>query len=110
MRWQVHFYNQDVYDNLMRWPNKIKERFIRLVELIEEYGADLGLPHTRALGNGLFELRVKGQEGIGRVFFCYAVNKRVIILHSFIKKTQNIPLQELNLAKKRLKEAQNHEL
>ena len=73
-------------------------------------GADLGMPYTRSLGGGLFELRVKAQEGIGRAFFCYVVNKRVIILHGFIKKTQKTPLQELQLAKERLKKVKNYEL
>lgn len=59
---------------------------------------------TRALGDGLFELRVKGREGIGKAFFCYVVGKRIIILHGFIKKEQKTPPKELRLAKERLKE------
>ena len=110
MRWQVSFYNDILYEDLMRWPSKIKGRFIRLVELMEEYGTNLGMPHTRALGDGLFELRVKGQEGIGRVIFCYGYGKKVVFLHGFIKKTQEIPLKELRLAKERLKEVKKYEL
>lgn len=56
MIWKVDFYNQELYNKLMRWPNKIKQRFIRFIELIETHGADLGMPHTRTLGDGLFEL------------------------------------------------------
>ncbi|WP_413737450.1 type II toxin-antitoxin system RelE/ParE family toxin [Sodalis sp. RH21] len=52
------------------------------------YGGNPGEPHTSAFGNGLFELRVKGNDGIGRVFFCAEVGKRIVMLHSFIKKTQ----------------------
>ena len=37
---------------------------------MEVYGPDLGMPHTRAMGDGLFELRLKAAEGIARVFFC----------------------------------------
>jgi len=43
---------------------------------MEEYGPNLGMPHTRALGNGLFEIRAKAEEGIGRAFFCTMVGKR----------------------------------
>jgi len=110
MKWIIDFYSETVYNELMQWPSKIKERFLRLVKLMEEYGADLGMPYTRALGEGLFELRVKGREGIGRAFFCYVVNKRIIILHGFIKKTQKTPLQELQLAKERLKKVNSREL
>lgn len=71
---------------------------------MEEHGADLRLPHSRAMGDGLFELRCKGEEGIGRVFYCTLVGRQIIILHSFIKKTQKTPDRELKTARKRLKE------
>ena len=67
-------------------------------------GPNLGAPHTDAFGDGLFELRLKGQEGIARVFFCAIVGRRVMMLHSFIKKTQKTPDDELTLARKRHKE------
>jgi phage-related protein len=64
----------------------------------------LGLPHTDAFGGGLFELRLKGAEGIARVFFCTMVEQEIVMLHSFIKKTQKTPEKELKLAKQRMKE------
>jgi phage-related protein len=70
-------------------------------------GAYLGEPHTKALGQGLFEFRLKSQDGIARVFYCTAKGKEIVILHSFIKKTQKIPTKELEIAKERLKEIQN---
>ena len=63
-----------------------------------------------AMGNGLFEIRAKAQPGVGRVFYTYIHKRNIIILHSFIKKTQETPSKELNIAKKRLKEVQNNEL
>ena len=44
-------------------------RFIRYSERMEEFGPDLGMPHTRAMGGGLFELRIKAADGIARVFY-----------------------------------------
>jgi phage-related protein len=73
---------------------------------MEEFGADLRMPHSRAMGDGLFELRPRGEEGIGRVFYCMHVNRQVVILHSFVKKTQETPRSELRKARKRLKEVQ----
>lgn len=70
---------------------------------MEFYGADLRLPHSRAMGDGLFELRCKGYEGIGRVFYCTMKGQHIIILHSFIKKTQETPSSELKIARRRLK-------
>jgi phage-related protein len=60
--------------------------------LMEEQGADLLLPHARAMGDGLFELRCKGEEGIGRAFYCTLVGRQILILHRFIKKANAIPL------------------
>lgn len=69
--------------------------------------APLRLPHSRAFGDGLFELRPKGRSGIGRAFYCFLVGKRVIVLHAFIKKTQQTPDRELKLARQRLKEVRD---
>lgn len=49
-----------------------------------EFGPNLGMPHTRAMGDRLFELRVKGREGIARVFYCTLIGEQIMILHSFM--------------------------
>ena len=72
-----------------------------------EHGPNLGLPHTSPFGGGLFELRLKSTEGIARVFFCTVVKQEIMMLHSFIKKTQKTPNRELNIAKLRIKELKN---
>lgn len=82
-------------------------RYFRTTELIEEFGPNLGSPHTKAFGKGLFEIRLKAQEGIARVFFCTIVHRKIIVLHSFVKKDQKTPQKELDIAKKRLKEIKN---
>ncbi len=50
------------------------------------FGPNLGEPHTKAFGNGLFELRLKGADGTARVFFCTQVCQRIVMLHCFVKK------------------------
>lgn len=74
---------------------------------MEVYGPDLGMPHTRAMGEGLFELRIKAPEGIARVFYCTMVGKKIVILHLFIKKTDKTPSKELEIARRRLKEVKH---
>ena len=66
------------------------------------FGSNLGMPHTKFLEDGLLELRVKSKEGIARVFYCILINKRIMILHTFIKKTSKTPKKEIQLAKKRM--------
>jgi phage-related protein len=78
-----------------------------MVELLVDYGPSLGMPHSRALGEGLFELRPRGRSGIGRAFYCFLMGRRVVIVHAFIKKTQQTPEKELRLARRRAKELLN---
>ena len=70
-------------------------------------GPNLGEPHTKAFGQGLFELRLKGAEGIARVFYCTLVGKRIVMLHSFVKKSERTPQRERETAEARLKEVKN---
>ena len=67
-------------------------------------GPHLGMPFTRPLGEGLFEVRAKGKEGIGRALFCTTAGQTIMILHAFIKKTQKTPQRDLDLARRRLRE------
>ena len=67
-----------------------------------QYGPNLRLPHSRAMGQSVFELRPRGRSGIGRAFYCFVVGKRVV--HAFIKQTQRTPDKELKLARKRMKD------
>ena len=70
-------------------------------------GANLGPPHTDAFGDGLFELRLKGADGIARVFFCMLIGRRILMLHVFVKKSQKTPNRELEVARKRMKEVKH---
>ena len=85
-------------------PVSLRARYIALTQRMIEYGPHLGLPHTDSFGGGLFELRLKGVEGIARVFFCSLVGREIVMLHSFIKKSQKTPDRELKLAKLRMRE------
>jgi phage-related protein len=99
--WDITFFNPRVEKQLESWPVGIYADFLRLSALMQVHGIDLRLPHSRAMGQGLFELRCRGKEGIGRVFYCTMIGRRIVILHSFIKKTQETPEKELRLARQR---------
>lgn len=86
------------------WPVDVVADYARLVELLAEHGPNLRLPHSRAFGEGLFELRPRGHSGIGRALYCFVLGKRIVVVHAFIKKTQETPERELKLARKRVKE------
>jgi phage-related protein len=104
MSWTIDYYSEEVRLEIDALPVGIRASYARLTELLEEFGLDLRMPHSRAMGGWLFELRPKGREGIARVFYCMKVGKRIIVLHSFIKKTQETPKRELDIARRRQKE------
>jgi phage-related protein len=106
MRWTITYYDDDVQGEILGLPAGFLARYLRYTDRMEEYGPDLGMPHTRAMGDGLFELRLKAAEGISRVFFCTLVGRKIVILHQFIKKTDKTPRKELGIAKRRMKEVE----
>jgi len=102
--WIIDYYSEEVRLEIEALPVGIRASYVRLTNLLEEFGLDLRMPHSRAMGGGLFELRPKGREGIARVFYCMKVGRKIVILHSFIKKTNETPKRELELAHRRQKE------
>lgn len=110
MKWKINYYNNSVKDNARVLHKSIKAKFEAILDKILEYGPDLGLPFTRAMGKGLFEIRAKGHAGIARGLFCTISKNTVIILHVFVKKTDSTPKKELELAIKRMKEVKSHDV
>jgi len=104
MSWTIDYYSEDVRLEIETLPVGIRASYARLTELLEEFGLELRMPHSRAMGGGLFELRPRGREGIARVFYCTKVGRKIIILHSFIKKTNQTPKRELDIARRRRRE------
>ena len=88
----------------MELPDTLAARYIVLTRRMIALGPNIGEPHTKAFGEGLFELRLKGAEGIARVFFCTLAGKRIVMLHSFIKKSNRTPMREREIAETRMKE------
>jgi phage-related protein len=102
--WSVTFLNDRVEGDILGLPAGFVARFIRYAEGMEQFGPDLGMPHTRAMGGGLFELRIKAAEGIARVFYCTVIDRRIVVLHHFVKKSEKTPPKELEIARRRMKE------
>jgi phage-related protein len=107
VNFNIEYFHPRVKAEIESWPDGILADYARMLELLMEFGTNLRMPHSRAMGGGLFELRPRGREGIGRVFYCFVVSQRIVILHAFLKKTQDTREQELRIARKRLKEIQN---
>jgi phage-related protein len=104
MPWNIEYYDEKLQAAVLSLPSGILARYLHLTDRMVEYGPDLGMPHTRAMGSGLLELRLKSGEGIGRVFYCTLVERRIVMLHQFVKKTDKTPSKELSIARRRMKE------
>lgn len=104
MKWTIEYYSKKVQDWINTMPVGMRAAYARITELLIEFGMDLRLPHSRAMGEGLFELRPKGKEGAVRIFYCVLLGRRIVILHGFVKKTQETPRKELETAMRRMRE------
>jgi len=105
--YEIVYYSAAVQERIIELPDTLAARYIVLTRRMVSLGPNLGEPHTKAFGNGLFELRLKGAEGIARVFFCTLVGRRIVMLHSFVKKSERTPLRERQIADARMKEIKN---
>jgi phage-related protein len=104
MSFAVEYFHRRVLAEIESWPADVLADYARMVELLREHGPNLKLPYSRAFGDGLFELRPRGRSGIGRAFYCFLIGRRVVILHAFVKKSQQTPDREVRLARERLRE------
>jgi phage-related protein len=107
MPFEIEYFHERVRSETESWPVDVLADYARLIELLAEHGPSLRLPHSRAFGDGLFELRPRGRSGIGRAFYCFMFERRIVVLHAFVKKPQQTPDRELRLARKRQKELQD---
>ena len=105
MNWTVETLNTTVDKELAALPVDMRARFVRICELIEAVGLErVGAPYIRHLTGRLWEMRMKGRDGISRALYVTVQRKRVVVVRVFIKKTRKTPRQEIDLALKRAKE------
>ena len=107
MEYDIRYYSDGLREDILALPDTLAARYLVLTRRMVAVGPNLCEPHTKAMGNGLFELRLKGAEGIARVFYCTLVGKRIVMLHSFVKKSNRTPARELEVAMGRMKEVKN---
>ncbi len=104
MRWHIIVHPKAVSE-INDLPVDMRAKLTRVLELIEQIGPfELREPHVKNLGKKLMEIRLTGRQGISRVVYVVLTEKKVALLHAFIKKTPKIPTSALECALKRLKE------
>jgi len=105
MPWSVEVLNETVAEELASLPEDMRARYLRIVRLIREFGLEhLTEPQVKHLEGKLWEMRLKGRDGISRALYVTVVGKRVVVVRIFMKKTQQTPNSEIKLALRRAKE------
>lgn len=105
MAWSFVFLRDEVREELDVLPADIRANFVRIVMLVQSLGLErVHEPHLKHLEGRLWEMRLKGRDGIARALYMTASGQRVVILRVFVKKTQKTPNREIALALKRAKE------
>ncbi|MFN0170761.1 MAG: type II toxin-antitoxin system RelE/ParE family toxin [Bryobacteraceae bacterium] len=105
MTWTVETLNAVVDAELEELPTDMLARFHYVSQLIEEFGLErVGEPHVAHVRGPLWEMRIKGKDGISRALYVTAAGRRVVVVRVFIKKTRKTPGREIELALKRAKE------
>ena len=102
MAWTVETLNDVVDAEIEKLPADMRARFVHIARLIEEFGLErVREPHVKHLGGPLWEMRMKGRDGISRALYVTATGERVVVVRVFVKKTQKTPNREIELALKR---------
>ena len=105
IRFEVEFYEKPdgtfpAEEFILSQDKKMRAKLYRLIELLEEYGYELREPYSKALDDGIFELRAKQGSDISRVLYFFVVGSKVVLTNGFVKKTQKTPANQIDLAKK----------
>ena len=79
---------------------KMRVKALYGISILEEFGNTLREPHSKPIGDGLFELRIKFASDITRIFYFFVVNNKIILTNGFVKKTPKTPKSEIELARK----------
>jgi phage-related protein len=103
--WQIHFYEDHrgkspVLEFINKLSPKDRAKVNNMLRLLEEFGDNLGMPHSRRIEDRLWELR----PGDNRLFYCLLVENKFIILHGFRKRSMKTPVKEIATALRRMKE------
>lgn len=103
--WRIEFLNALARAEVDDLPVDLRARFERIGELVCTFGLErVGEPYVKHLQGKLWEMRMKGRDGIARSLYVAATGRRVVVLRTFVKKTQQTPRREIELALERAKE------
>ena len=102
MTWTVQFVSEVALAEIKALPRDLQAKLTRVIDLIEANGlAALPASYVKHLEDKLWEIRLQGKTNIARSIYVTASGRRVMILRTFVKKTQKTPRREIDLAHER---------
>jgi phage-related protein len=105
MSWSVLFVSALAQAEVDALPNDMQMHFARITDMMRDFGLPaVRGPYVKHLDGKLWEMRLKGRSGIARSIYVAATGQRVVVLRTFVKKTETAPRKELELALSRMKE------
>ena len=105
--WEIELYKtkdgkEVVADFLDTLPVKHRAKALWEIDLLANHGVNLKMPYVEHIVDELWELRIKFASDISRIFYFTPVKEKFVLLHGFVKKTNKIPLGEIDIARKRM--------
>ena len=104
-KWLSVVFYEPARKEILSWPIEIKKDLGSILTKLQK-GELVGEPDTRpmrSVASGCFEMRLKGADGIYRVFYFLKTEVGILVFHSFKKKTQQTPIKEIDTGRSRLK-------
>lgn len=112
MEWVIDLYREGARVPVEEFLNALdplgRDRVTAKIDLLSEMGTRLGLPHVKHLQGKIWELRVTGRRQI-RILYFITTGRRIVLLHGFVKKTQEVPRREIETALSRMKRIEKGE-
>ena len=105
MSWTVGFFSDAALAEVRALPQDMRTKFERIVNMIEAHGLErMREPYVKHVEGKLWEMRLIGSDGIARSLYVTASGRRIVILRTFVKKTQKAPRREKELSLERAKD------
>jgi phage-related protein len=103
--WSFAFVNAEARAELDALPLDVRASFERIVRMVQAFGLErVHEPYIKHIEGSIWEMRLRGREGIARAFYMTATGRRGVILRVFRKMTQKTPRREIELARRRAEE------
>ena len=103
--WTVETLDHRVDGELLALPKDQRAKFFRIAQMLQEFGPlEVREPYVKYVEQGIWEIRMRGRDGISRALYLVERPKRLVVVRVFAKKSQTTPRKEIRIALNRAKE------